>query len=210
MAKNGLAKIGLAKVGLNRLSRQGQHGTRCLLPLPSRGIPRIQKKVPACNRRRSNSCKSSVSFLPASVVAKRHLVNTRPRTPVADFVPRGRAAADRIMSACQRPRVSDMMMATPTAPSSRSRRGFRLRAAGDPDARTGSWPVQPPGESGAMSASIGVKTIGLEHNGFNQVLLNTSFNTKVPHARAEDEWSWRLRGEEVDFVWRMTAYTAYS
>ena len=43
--------------------------------------------------------------------------------------------------ACQRPRVSDTMMA-------RSR-GFRLRAAGDPGARTGSWPVQPPGESGA-------------------------------------------------------------
>ena len=51
-----------------------------------------------------------------------------------------------------------------------------------------------------MSGSTGVKTIGLEQNGFNRVLLNTSFNTKVPHARGEDEWSWRLRGEEVDFV----------
>ena len=31
------------------------------------------------------------------------------------------------------------------------------------------------------------------------MLLNTSFNTKVVHARGEDESSWRLRGEEVDF-----------
>ena len=77
------------------------------------------ERVPACNRRRSNSCKPSASFLPASVGAKRHLFNTRPSTPVADFAPRGRAAADRIMSACQRPRVLDVMMATPTAPSSR-------------------------------------------------------------------------------------------
>ena len=96
------------------------------------------KRVPACNRRRSNSCKPSASFLPASVDGKRHLVITKPRTPVANFAPRGRAAADRIMSACQRPRVSDIMMATPTVSSSRSRRGFRLRAAGDPGARTGS------------------------------------------------------------------------
>ena len=51
-----------------------------------------------------------------------------------------------------------------------------------------------------MSGSIGVKTTGLEQNGFNRVLLNTSFNTKNAHARSEDEWSWRLRGEEVDFV----------
>ena len=51
-----------------------------------------------------------------------------------------------------------------------------------------------------MSGPIGVKTIGLEQNGFNRVLLNTSFHTKVPHARGEDEWSWRLRREEVDFV----------
>ena len=116
------------------------------------------ERVPACNRRRSNSCKPSAPFLPASVDAKRHQVNARPRTPVADFAPRGRAAADRIMSACQRPRVSHTMKATPTAPSSRSRRGFPLRAAGDPGARTGSWPLQPPGESGAMSGSIGVKT----------------------------------------------------
>ena len=87
-------------------------------------------------------------------------------------------------------------MATPTAPSSRSRRDFRLRAAGDPSART----LQPPGKSGGMSGSIGVKTTWLEQNSFNRVLLNTSFNTKVPHARGQDEWSWRLRGEEVDFV----------
>ena len=50
-----------------------------------------------------------------------------------------------------------------------------------------------------MSGSIGVKTTWLEQNGFNRVLLNTSFNTQVAHARCEDEWS-RLRGEEVDFV----------
>ena len=37
-----------------------------------------------CNRRHSNSCKPSASFLPTSVGAKRHLVNTRPRTPVAE------------------------------------------------------------------------------------------------------------------------------
>ena len=80
--------------------------------------PTNPERVPACNRRRSNSCKPSASFLPPSVDAKRHLVNTRPRTPVADFAPRGRAATDRIMSECQRPRVSDVMMATPTAPSS--------------------------------------------------------------------------------------------
>ena len=51
-----------------------------------------------------------------------------------------------------------------------------------------------------MSESSGVKTIGLEQNGFHRVLLNTSVNTKVAHARSEDEWSWRLRREEVDFV----------
>ena len=44
----------------------------------------------------------SASFLPASFDAKRHLVNTRPRTHVADFAPRGRATADRSMSACQK------------------------------------------------------------------------------------------------------------
>ena len=60
--------------------------------------------------------------------------------------------------------------------------------------------MQPSGESGAMSGSMGVKTTGLEQNGFNRVLLNTSFNTKVAHARCEDEWSWKLRGAEVDFV----------
>ena len=101
----------------------------CLLP--SRGNSTNPERPPACNRRRSNSCKPSASFLPASVGAKRHLVNTRPRTPVADFAPRGRAATDRIMSACQRPWVSDIMMATSTAPSSRSRRDFRLRVAED-------------------------------------------------------------------------------
>ena len=37
-----------------------------------------------------------------------------------------------------------------------------------------------------MSGSIGVKTIGLEHNDFNCVLLTTFFNTQVTHARAED------------------------
>ena len=74
------------------------------------------ERVPACNRRHSHSCTPSASFLPASVDAKRHLVSTRPRTPVADSAPRGHAAADRIMSACQRPRVSDIVMATPTAP----------------------------------------------------------------------------------------------
>ena len=50
-----------------------------------------------------------------------------------------------------------------------------------------------------MSGSIGVKTLTLEQNGFNHVLLNTSFNTMVLHARGENECSWRLRGEEVDF-----------
>ena len=73
------------------------------------------ERVPACNRRHSNSCKPGASFLPPSVDAKRHLVNTRPRTPVADFAPRGRAGADRIMSECHRPRMSDIMTATPTA-----------------------------------------------------------------------------------------------
>ena len=74
----------------------------CLLP--SRGNSTNPERPPACNRRRrSNSCKPSASFLPAWVDAMRHLVNTRPRMPVADFAPRGRAAADRIMSAYQRP-----------------------------------------------------------------------------------------------------------
>ena len=48
--------------------------------------------------------------------------------------------------------------------------------------------------------SGGVKTIGLGQHGFHRVLLNTSFNTEVAHARGEDEWSWRLRKEEVDSV----------
>ena len=43
-----------------------------------------------------------------------------------------------------------------------------------------------------MAGSIRVKTNGLEQNG-------TSFNTQVGNARSEDEWSWRLRGEEMDF-----------
>ena len=70
------------------------------------------QRVHACNRRHSNSCEPSASFLPATVDAKRHLVNARPRTLVAHFSPRGRAAADRIMSACQKPRVSEIMMAS--------------------------------------------------------------------------------------------------
>ena len=45
-----------------------------------------------------------------------------------------------------------------------------------------------------------MKKIGLEQNGFNRVLLNTSFDKQVAHARGENEWSWRLRREEVDFV----------
>ena len=61
------------------------------------------ERVLAGNRRHSNSCKPSASFVQASVDAKRHVVNTRPRTPVADFASRG-ATADRFMSACQRPR----------------------------------------------------------------------------------------------------------
>ena len=56
------------------------------------------------------------------------------------------------------------------------------------------------GESAAKLGSTGVKTMRLEHNGFHRVLHNTTLNTKVAHARGEDEWSWRLRGEEVDFV----------
>ena len=48
-------------------------------------------RVPACNRRHSNSCMPSASFLPASVDANRHPVNMRPRTPVSDFAPRGPA-----------------------------------------------------------------------------------------------------------------------
>ena len=109
------------------------------------------ESVPACNRRRSNSCKPSASFLPASVDAKRHLVNTRPRTRVAAFSPRSRLVADRIVSACQRPRRvgyhdGNSHCAFPA-------QSPRLR---DPSAKTG--PLQASGESGAMSGSIGVKT----------------------------------------------------
>ena len=41
------------------------------------------------------------------------------------ILPREAALPQIESSSCQRPRVSDIMMATPTAPSSRSRRGFR-------------------------------------------------------------------------------------
>ena len=63
------------------------------------------ERVPACKWRHSNSCKPSASFLPESFDVKRHLVSARSRTPVGDFDPPSRAAADRIiMSAGQRSR----------------------------------------------------------------------------------------------------------
>ena len=163
-----------AAVAKQRYSTNPERG--CLLAIDD-APPRASQVPRSCPRR----------LMPGAIWSIRGQ-----RTTVADFAPRGRADADRIMSACQRPRVSEIMMATPTAPSSRSRRGFRLR--GRPRRQDG---ITTTAATWRIWSDVGVKTTWLEQNGFNRVLLNTSFNTKVAHARGEDEWSWKLQGEEV-------------
>ena len=64
--------------------------------------------------------------------AKRHLVNTRPRTPVAEVAPRGRASHVCVPEATG---VGDHDGDSHCAIGC-TRRGFRLRTAYDPGART--------------------------------------------------------------------------
>ena len=74
----------------------------------------------------------------ALVGAKRHLVNTKTKDACGGFLHREAALPqNQIMLCVPEATVSDIMVATPTALSSRSRRGTRLRAAIDPSAKTG-------------------------------------------------------------------------
>ena len=132
------------------------------------------ERVPACNRRPSKSWKPSASFLPASVDAKRHLVNTKPRSPVAEFCPpRPR---------CRRSNHVCVPEATGVGyHNGNSHCAFLTQSPRLPLARR----KRPRRQDGIMTSA---KQLGWQ-NGFNRVLLNTSFNIKVPHARCEDEWS---------------------
>ena len=117
-ARYGSSFSKISKILRNARGSDAQARTR--LQLPSGKHSTNPERVPACNRRRSNSCKPSQRRLMSSATWSIRRHRRLWRMPAEPHCRRSNHVCD----------------GNSPAPSSRSRRGFRWRPAGDPSART--------------------------------------------------------------------------
>ena len=144
------------------------------------------ESVPGCNRRRSNSCTPSASFLPTSVDAK---------TLPGQFAPRGGAAA-RSNHVCE-PAATGVGYHDGNSHCGflASRKKHRrqdgiMTSAGHPSSFRACVTF-------VLNDVLSSKTIEAVFDPAK--LISQQWD---PDNRSKfSGWSWRLRGEEVDFVW---------